>query len=96
MVEEERWLIKEVNWEGERWRVGTVYIKGNLERVLKRVRKEVDERRGEKVGFGGDFNARTGEEEEIEDNEEGIVRRSMNKTINKQGEKLLKWMGEES
>lgn len=45
---------------------------------------------GKKVGFGGDFNARTGEEEEIEDNEEGIVRRSMNKTINKQGEKLLK------
>lgn len=34
---------------------------------------------------GGDFNARTGEEEEIKDNEEGIVRRSMNKIINKQG-----------
>lgn len=51
MVEEERWLIKEVNWEGERWGVGTVYIKGNLERVLKRVRKEVDERRREKSGF---------------------------------------------
>lgn len=55
MVEEERWLIKEVNWEGERWRVGTVYIKGNLERVLKRVWKEVDERRGEKSGFWGGF-----------------------------------------
>lgn len=53
-------------------------------------------RKGEKrVGFGGDFNARTGEEEEIEDNEEGIVRRSMNKIINKQREKLLKWVGEE-
>lgn len=96
MVEEERWLIKEVNWEGERWRVGTVYIEGKLERVLKRVRKEVDERRGEKSGFWGGFNARTGEEEEIEDNEEGIVRRSMNKIINKQGEKLLKWVEEES
>lgn len=54
MMEEERWLIKEVNWEGERW-IGTVYIKRNLERVLKRVRKEVDERRGEKSGFWGGF-----------------------------------------
>lgn len=51
---------------------------------------------GKRVGFGGDFNARTGEEEEIEDNEKGIVRRSMNKIINKQEEKLLKWVGEES
>lgn len=50
---------------------------------------------GKRVGFGGDFNARTKEEEEIEDNEKGIVRRSMNKIINKQGEKLLKWGGEE-
>lgn len=33
VVEEEGMVIKEVNWKGERWRVGTVYIRENEEGV---------------------------------------------------------------
>lgn len=55
VVKEEGMVIREVNWKGERWRVGTVYIRENMERVLKR--EKVDERRGEKGWIiGGDFN----------------------------------------
>lgn len=48
VVEEEGMVIREINWKRERWRVGTVYIRENMERVLKR--KKVDERRRKKDG----------------------------------------------
>lgn len=52
---------------------------------MKKVRKEVNERKGEKGWIiGGDFNARTGKKEALEDGEEEIRRRSLDKTINKQ------------
>lgn len=66
-----------------------MYIRENMERVLKR--EKVDERRGEKGWIiGGDFNARTEEEGAIEDRKEGVERRSIDKTTNRQGETLLK------
>lgn len=89
VVEKEGMVIREVNWKGERWRVGTVYIRENMERVLKR--EKVDERRGEKGWIiGGDFNARTGQEGAIENRKKGVERRSIDKTTNRQGETLLK------
>lgn len=46
---------------------GIIYKRENMERVLKRIREEVDERKGEKGWLiGGDFNARTSEEEAME------------------------------
>lgn len=54
-------------------------------------REKVDERKGEKGWIiGGDFNTRTGEEGAIEDRKEGVERRSIDKTTNRQGETLLK------
>lgn len=39
-VEEEELMLREVNWKGENWKVGTVYIKDNMKMVvLKKVRK---------------------------------------------------------
>lgn len=68
-----------------------MYIRDNMEKVLEKVQREVDERKEEKLWIiEGDFDARTGEERALEDEEEGKKRRSLDKTINKQGEKLLK------
>lgn len=94
VVEVEGLIVCEVNWEGETWKVGAVYVRDNMKKVLKKLRREVDERKGEKGWIiRGDFNARTGEEGRLEDGEMGVKRRSLDKMINKQGEELLKWGG---
>lgn len=59
-VEEEGLMIKELKW-GEKWKVGTVYIRERWGRVLGRLKGKVEEKKGEKGWIlGGDFNARTG------------------------------------
>lgn len=89
-------ILSEINWGGELWRVGTVYVRENIEKVLEKIRREINERKGEKGWIlGGDFNARIGEEGALEDRELGVKRRSVDKTVNKQGEKLLNWVEEE-
>lgn len=61
-----------------------------MEKVLKKIRRKVNERKGGKRWIiGEDFNARTEEEEELEDGEIKVKWKSLHK-INKQGEKLLK------
>lgn len=44
---------------------------------------------------GGDFNARTRGKGALEEGEEGKERLSKDRLINKQGEELVKWVGEE-
>lgn len=51
----------------------------------------MDEKSGENGWIiGGDFNVRTGKKGALENGEKGIRRRSSDKMINKQREKLLK------
>lgn len=53
---------------------------------------------GTRTIIGGDFNARTGEEGgrmgEEEEEEEGTERRSKDKKVNREGRRLLEWIGE--
>lgn len=96
IVAKEGLMLGEISWEGELWKVGTVYLRENIEKVLERIRREADKRKGEKGWIiERDFNARTGEEGVLEDRELGVKRRSLDKVINSQGEKLLKWVEEE-
>lgn len=89
IVEGEGLMIREVKWKGEIWKVGTVYIRENVEKIMKKVKEEVDKRMGEKGWIlEGDFKSRTGKEGAIE--EEGTRRRSLDKIINKQEEELIK------
>jgi len=94
--EEEGLIVREVKWNKETWKVGAVYIKDNVRRIMGRIKGKAEERRGE-TGWivGGDFNARTGERGALEDGEEGRERKSKDKVINKQGEELIKWVEEE-
>jgi len=86
-------MIKKIKWGGEKWKVGTVYVRERLGRVLGRLKEEAEERKGEKGWIiGGDFNARTGEGGVLEDGEEGKGRVSKDKGVNGQGTELVKWV----
>lgn len=62
-----------------------------MKKVLKKIRRKVDERKGKKRWIiEEDFNARTERKGELEDGEMKVKRRSLYKMMNKQGEKLLK------
>jgi len=79
-------------------RIVGVYVNRDLERKLEELKEWMDEReKGVKTIIGGDFNARTGEEGgkvEGEEWEEGMYRRSMDKTINKEGKRLVECIRE--
>lgn len=45
VVEEEELMLSEVNQEGETWKVEAVYVRNNMEKVLKKIRREVDEKK---------------------------------------------------
>lgn len=47
-MEEEGLMIKELKWEGEKWKVGTVYVRERLGRVLGRLKGKVEEKKGKK------------------------------------------------
>jgi len=46
-VEEEGLMVKEIKWRGEKWKVGTVYVRENLREGFGEVKKEA-EKKGEK------------------------------------------------
>jgi len=79
-------------------RIVGVYVNRDLERKLEELKEWMDEReKGVKTIIGGDFNARTGVEGgkvEGEDWEEGMYRRSMDKTISKEGRRLVECIRE--
>lgn len=92
-IEEEGLMIKEIKWEREK--VETVYVREKMRKVLERIKVEAEEKKGEKGWIvKGDFNARTGEREAMEEGEEGRERMSKDKLMNKQGEELVKWVEE--
>lgn len=82
---QERTLI----WQKEAIKVITIYNTENLN-TLQNILQEADVR-GRKLIIGGDFNVRTGEKGGIIDRENGIEikRKSKDKIINKEGEKLI-------
>lgn len=71
-VNEEGVIIREIKWKGKIWKIGALYIKENLGRIMGRIKEEVEKRRGE-TGWiiGGDFNVRTGEKGALEDGAKG-------------------------
>lgn len=79
----------------ERWRIVGVYINGDLEKKLEILEDQI-ERREKKIKtlIGGDFNARTGEEGEWREEEDGEEksRKSKDKKINREGKKLIEFI----
>ena len=74
-VEEEGLMIREVRWKKEKWRLATVYVSGNLDKIMGKI-KSVKEKEGreERWIVGGNFNARTEEKGALEDGKEGVKR----------------------
>ena len=72
------------------------YIREKGEKQLNRL-AEISEERRKIEGWlmGGDFNARTGEKREIEDEKEERKKKSKDTKVNKEGEMLLSWLEEE-
>ncbi|EZA50989.1 hypothetical protein X777_10537 [Ooceraea biroi] len=82
--------------EGEKWKIGTVYIREKVEEMLKKIgRIREGGEREEGWIVGGDYNARTGERGVMEEWWDGVERRSKDKIMNKQGEEMIKWIEEE-
>lgn len=46
-VNEEGVIIREIKWKGKIWKIGAVYIKENLGRIMGRIKEEMEKRRGE-------------------------------------------------
>lgn len=84
---------------GSRWKIGGVYINGNMDNVMEVLRMWMEEKEeGYKYVIGGDFNVRTGrgglwEESEEEEGEERR-RNSKDEKITGEGKKLCKILGE--
>lgn len=47
-VEEERLMIREIKWKGERWKIGTICIRKKLRKVLERIKTEAEEKKRKK------------------------------------------------
>lgn len=79
----------------KKWRIVGVYINGDMERRMEGLKEWMEEREMDRrTIIGGDFNARTGEEGgwivyEGENENEAKGRNSKDKTINKEGRRLI-------
>lgn len=95
-VEEDGIMMRRVRIGGEEWRIIAVYVNGDMERKLNKLKKWMEGGREEMVMIGGDFDTRTGEQggrvEYEEEKETG--RKSKDKKTNREGWKLLEAVGE--
>lgn len=87
-------MERKVKLGGEWWRIIGVYVNGDMDKKLNRLREWMEDgEEGVRVLVGGDFNARTGTEggwwEEDEDGDRRKVkRRSKDGKLNSEGKKL--------
>jgi len=80
---------------GEVWRIMGIYVRGDMERKLDRMREWTEGQSGAERMIGGDFNARTGEESGWvcgKEEEEG-KKKSKDKRFNEEGRKLIGMLG---
>ncbi|GLV61218.1 hypothetical protein CBL_21047, partial [Carabus blaptoides fortunei] len=61
---------REIKLDDEEWRIVTVYSDGNLKNITEELNEKMIEMDERNLVLGGDWNARTGEEGNIEDNDE--------------------------
>ena len=58
---------RRVRWDGETWRIITVYVNKDLEEKLEKLKERAETRgKAENILIGGDFNARTRGGREVE------------------------------
>lgn len=55
----DRIMMRKVDIDGEEWRIIGLYVNGDMERKMKRLKKWIKGGRTERVTIGGAFNART-------------------------------------
>lgn len=75
--------------DNERWTMVSVYNRMDEEGMLLRLEERIEEAKGKNIMVAGDFNARIAGKGDISWEEGNWKRQSKDKTINKQGEKLL-------
>lgn len=90
-VEEDGIMMRRVRIEGKEWRIVGVYVNGDIERKLNKLKKWMEGGREEMVIIGGDFDASTGEQGgrvKCEEQKE-TGRKSKDKKTNRERWKLL-------
>ncbi|XP_024884283.1 trichohyalin-like [Temnothorax curvispinosus] len=97
-TEEEGKIEGKIRIGEEVWRIIGIYVNNNIDEKLEGLKERTEEgEKGVRTIIGGDFNARTGEEEGWEEETERRVergRKSKDKKINKEGRKLLEFIEE--
>lgn len=87
--DEEGILTAKVRLGEEQWRIVGVYVNGDLEKKLKKLKDWIEEKElGKGINWGGGINARTGYEGEEVEEEEELGKKRRSKKINEEGRKL--------
>lgn len=81
--------------DGEEWRIFTIYSKGEIKLIKEKLENKCN-MNSTNLMLGGDFNARTAEEGSIINEQDGteFKRKSKDKILNKEGERLLQLIEE--
>ncbi|XP_066585584.1 golgin subfamily A member 6-like protein 25 [Prorops nasuta] len=92
--EEEGIMEIEVDIGGEEWRIVAVYVGDGIRGKENGIRRVMERDQGKRCLIGGDWNARTGEIAEWEENDEEEERKSRDKVVNAEERRMLNMLGE--